>query len=102
MVSTVFIDFSHRMDISLPTSKASIEDSPSRSLIIELTLDKRIFLNGKIETFHDLERDLINIVKDQTLSAIIKADKGLPYGDVVAIMGLLQAVKIKDISIAVK
>ena len=102
MVSTVFVDFSRRMDISLPTSKASTENKIPQNLVIELTLDKRMFLNGEMTTLSGLQRGLKKMVEDLAPSAIIKADKGLLYGDVVAIMGLLQAAKIQDIIVAVK
>ena len=59
MVSTVFVDFSRKMDINLPTSKSSV-------------IDER------------------------------RADKSLPYGDVIQVMGLLQKKGIPDISVAVK
>ena len=58
MVSTVFVDFSRRMDISLPTSKASTENKIPQNLVIELTLDKRMFLNGEMTTLSGLQRGL--------------------------------------------
>ena len=102
MVSTVFVDFSRRMDISLPTSKASVEDEGPQSLVIELTRDKHMFLNGEKTTLTDFEKGLTKVSEKPSRTAIIKADKGLPYGDVVAVMGILQAAKIQDISVAVK
>jgi len=40
--------------------------------------------------------------KGKKQSAIIRADKTLPYGDVIHVMGLLQKKGIPDISVAVK
>lgn len=102
MVSTVFVDFSRRMNISLPTSKTSIEDKTPQDLVIELTLDKRIFMNGEKVTHDIFEREITKISRDTPLNAIIKADKLLPYGEVIMVMGLLQAAKVQDISVAVK
>ncbi len=36
------------------------------------------------------------------MKTIIRADKDLSYGDVVKVMGLLQAAQVTDISVAVK
>jgi biopolymer transport protein ExbD len=35
-------------------------------------------------------------------SGVIRADKNLPYGDVIQVMGILQNAGIPDISVAVK
>ena len=102
MVSTVFVDFKRRMDISLPSSKSSVPDSVSKTVKIEVTFDKRIFLNGKKVLLGGLELALSEISPSKKNAAIIRADKGLPYGDVIKIMGMLQNAKILDISVAVK
>jgi biopolymer transport protein ExbD len=41
-------------------------------------------------------------LKDKKPTAIIRADKSLPYGDVIQVMGILQKKGIPDISVAVK
>jgi len=102
MVSTAFVDFSRRMDIALPASKSSEEDEVTKPLTIEMTVDKRIFLNGREVTVKKLERELERSLKTKRPSATIKADKALPYGNVIKVMGILQGAKIKDISVAVK
>ncbi|MBT7180011.1 MAG: biopolymer transporter ExbD, partial [Nitrospina sp.] len=43
MVSTVFVDFSRKMDINLPTSKSSVIDENTKALEIEMSKDKKIF-----------------------------------------------------------
>lgn len=102
MVSTTFVDFSRRMDIDLPTSKSSQLDESPKTLLIEMSMDKRLFLNGKTITLPQLEKQLGDFPKDTPPSATIKADKGLPYGDVIKIMGILQNARIREISVAVK
>ena len=103
MVSTVFVDFSRKMDINLPTSKSSTIDESSKTLEVEMSKDKKIFLAGKPLTLLGLETTLAKIeFKDKKPSAIIRADKSLPYGDVIQVMGLLQKKGIPDISVAVK
>ena len=41
MVSTVFVDFSRKMDINLPTSKSSVIDENTKALEIEMSKDKK-------------------------------------------------------------
>ena len=103
MVSTVFVDFSRRMEINLPSSKSSIIDEKPKTLEIEMSKDKKIFLAGKPITVLGLEQALRKLdVKGRKQTAIIKADKLLPYGEVIQVMGVLQKAGIPDISVAVK
>ena len=103
MVSTVFVDFSRRMEINLPSSKSSIIDEKPKTLEIEMSKDKKIFLAGKPITVLGLEQALRKLdVKGRKQTAIIRADKLLPYGEVIQVMGLLQKAGIPDISVAVK
>ena len=103
MVSTVFVDFSRRMDINLPSSKSSIIDEKPKTLEIKMSKDKKIFLAGKPVTLLGLEQSLRKLdVKGKKQTAIIRADKLLPYGEVIQVMGLLQKAGIPDISVAVK
>ena len=103
MVSTVFVDFSRHMDINLPTSKSSVIDEESKTIEIEMSNDKEIFLAGKKTNLLGLEQSLNKLdKKTKKQTAIIRADKGLPYGEVIEVMGLLQKAGIPDISVAVK
>jgi len=103
MVSTVFVDFSRRMDINLPSSKSSIIDEKPKTLEIEMSKDKKIFLAGKPITLLGLEQALRKLdLNKKKQTAIISADKVLPYGEVIQVMGLLQKAGIPDISVAVK
>ncbi len=102
MVSTAFVDFPRRMDIALPTSKASSEDQAVKNLEIEMTRNKAIFLDGKKVTLAGLEQFLEKIKNPGESKALIRADKNLPYGEVVQVMGVLQAAQVLDISVAVK
>ena len=102
MVSTVFVDFKKQMDISLPSSKSSILSEVLKPVTVELTVDKKIFLNGEKIHISKLESALSKIDKSETKEAIIRADKNLPYGDVIKIMGMLQNAQILNIGVAVK
>ena len=102
MVSTVFVDFKRQMDISLPSSKSSVLSEIREPVKVELTVDKQIFLNGEKVTLEEFESALLKISVSKNNAAVIRADKNLPYGNVIKIMGILQSAKILDIGVAVK
>lgn len=106
MVSTVFVDFNRQMDLTLPSSKSSTLDETTQNLEIEMTADKQLFLNGRKATLASLEKMLLELkVKSsegEKQIAIIRADKNLPYGTVIKVMGILQSAGVPDISVAVK
>ena len=103
MVSTVFVDFSRKMDINLPTSKSSLVDETPKTLEIQMSKDKKITLAGKNINILGLEQILKKLdVESKKQTAIIRADKVLPYGEVIEVMGILQKAGVLDISVAVK
>ncbi|MBI5182779.1 MAG: biopolymer transporter ExbD [Nitrospinae bacterium] len=104
MVCTAFVDFTRRVDIELPESKASTPIEKIRNYIIEMGIDKKIYLNGEGLTIEGLEERLKGSKEDVQIhkSAIIKADRRLPYGDVIKVMGIVKGANIEDISVAVK
>ncbi|HUU51003.1 MAG TPA: biopolymer transporter ExbD [Nitrospinota bacterium] len=103
MVSTAFIDFTRRLDIKLPESKAADVIEKVKSFVIEMAVDKKIYLNSKEVTLNALESELKESSKKAThVSVIIKADKRLPYGNVIKVMGIVKDAKIRDIGVAVK
>ena len=102
MVSTAFVDFPRRMDITLPTSKAASDNEVVKNLEIEITKDKKIFIKGRRQSIKELEQMVGGLKKPQEVKTIIRADKDLPYGFVIKVMGILQAANVTDISVAVK
>jgi len=102
MVSTVFVDFKRQMDISLPSSKSSVSSEVKEPVKVELTVDKQIFLNGEKVTLEEFESALLKISVSKNNAAVIRADKNLPYGNVIKIMGILQSAQILEIGVAVK
>lgn len=103
MVSTQLLDFSRRMDIQLPETKAGAADEKLMVFVLEITKERRIYLNGEEIRQEEIEPRVREANSQQPRkSAVIRADKGLPYGEVVEIMGMFQQVGIKDIGIVVK
>jgi len=102
MVSTAFVDNPRKMDITLPSSKASNDTPVVKNMEIEMAKDKTLYIDGKKVTLEGLEQFLAKLGKADDRKALIRADKELPYGDVVEVMGVLQAAQVLDISVAVK
>ncbi len=101
MVSTQFINFQRRLNINLPESKAGTVSVKKKEYVIEITRNKEIYLNGKkidLTTLEALIKSEKNIAER---SALIRADKNLPYGFVIKVLGILKANNINDIGIAV-
>ncbi len=104
MVSTSFINFFKRMDISLPEAKASVSAEKLQNFVIEIGLDKKILLNKVEVNFDSLEKKLKEKESGMDIkkSVIIRADKKCDYGLVVKVMGIVKSTNITDLSIAVK
>ncbi len=103
MVSTQFISFTRRLDIKIPEAKAgSVKEEKTKEYLIEMPTNGEILLDGKVVSLNKLERILS---KDRSIarrSALIRADRRLPYGDVVKVMGVCKHEGIRVIGIAVK
>ncbi len=102
MVSTAFVDFPRRMEIALPTSKSSSEDKQPSKMEIEMTVNKQIFLDGKLVTISELEKRVTGLPRPEKLNVLIRADKNLDFGNIVEVMGILQNAKVVDIGVATK
>jgi biopolymer transport protein ExbD len=103
MVSTAFIDFSRKLEISLPESMAGAAMEKVKVYEIEVSVDEVIYLNGEPATLESLAAQLQ--APDETIikrSAVIRADRELDYGFVVKVMGLCKEAGILDIGIAVQ
>ncbi|BAT71098.1 biopolymer transport protein ExbD/TolR [Thermosulfidibacter takaii ABI70S6] len=101
MVATQFVSTTKRLDIKLPQSKAGTSAPLKKSYEIDITKDGKIYLNGKKVTLTQL--DLI-LQADRNIperSALIKADRRIPYGFAIKVMGILKANGVENIGIAV-
>lgn len=104
MVSTTFVDFTRRLDIQLPESKKSNEIFEKKAILIEIGLEKKIYMNGKLVEIQSVESAIRAKVKEKIKSTTvtIKADKRIDYGFVVKILGKVFNLGIRDIAVAVK
>lgn len=100
MVSSVFVSYTRQMNIDLPESAGKSAAKQVDSMTIEITRAEQVFLNGeelpltalvdKLQSGHDAP------------AVVIRADKGLPYGLVMEVMGICESAGVTDIRTAVQ
>ncbi len=101
MVSTQFVTFQKRLEVALPKAKAEVTKEKKKALVVEMTADGRIFVDGRPASLAFLET-FLKKNKGKIGSTIIRADKSLPYGDVVRVMGLCKEAGVAEVGIAVR
>ena len=102
MVATQFVSTTKRLDIKLPKAKAGTSKPMKKTYEIDITKDRRIYLNGKEISLTQLDL-ILQADKDiPEKSALIKADKRIPYGFAIKVMGILKANGVENIGIAVR
>ena len=102
MVTTTIIDPSRRLDIQLPQAKAASAESQSTPVTIEIGQHGEITLNGEKVDLPGLETRLRAMGRNGRKSALVRADRRLDYGRVVAVLGICRASGLQDIGIAVR
>ena len=101
MVATQFVSNTKQIRIELPKAKGGETQQTKRQYKIEITKDKRIFLNGKEITLTQLDLLLQADKNIPNRSATIRADKRLNYGFVIKVLGILKANGVESIGISV-
>jgi len=103
MVSTTFVDFSRRLDIQLPETKAAEVAQETKQSVIEMDAQGALRLDGEPVSLQELPQRLAQGGGGQVRrSVIIRADKRLSYGNVVTVLGVARQAHIQDIAVAVK
>jgi biopolymer transport protein ExbD len=102
MVSTTFVDFSRRLDIQLPETTAAEVSQEAKQRIIEMGMQGGIRLDGQSVALQELPQRLRAQDRGVPPSVIIRADKRLPYGKVMTVLGLVRQAQIRDIAVAVR
>ena len=102
MVTTTIIDPSRRLDIQLPQAKAASAESQSTPVTIEVGQRGEITVNGEKVDLPGLETRLRAMGRNGRKSALVRADRRLDYGRVVAVLGICRASGLQYIGIAVR
>lgn len=88
------------LEVNLPKTQA-VESLPPGNDHVVLTIkkDSSIFLDEYPETLDGLAAKLVTTVKDANRSLFLQADKEVPYGTVVYVMGKIKAAGIENLGI---
>lgn len=81
------------IDVNLPQAKGK-EMSPSERVVITIKKDGRLYMDKSSVTIETLKRDLLKIPDKEVF---LKADKDVPYGIVVTVMGELREIGIEKL-----
>lgn len=89
------------LEVDLPQTK-QVEVLPSEvdHMILTVKRDGRIYLDEyAIENMSDLEGYLTRLVKDKNRTLFMQADREVPYGVVVEVMGQVKAAGIENLGV---
>ncbi|MDQ7835584.1 MAG: ExbD/TolR family protein [Humidesulfovibrio sp.] len=88
------------VDVDLPKTR-SVRTLPAGSyhLVLSIRKDGGIFLDEYNVPFEDLRQHLMNLVVVQKKQLYLRADKEVPYGVVVKVMGEIKSVGIEKLGV---
>lgn len=89
------------LEVDLPQTR-QVETLPTESdhMILTIRRDGRIYLDEyAVDNMNDLEGYLQKLVKDKNRTLFLQADKEVPYGIVVEVMGLIKAAGIENLGV---
>ncbi|MDR1855668.1 MAG: ExbD/TolR family protein [Desulfovibrio sp.] len=99
MVATPMM--SQGLDVDLPQTK-NVEVLPTESehMVLTVRRDGKVFLDEYgVDDMEMLEGYLRSLVKEKNKSLFLQADKEVPYGTVVEVMGHIKAVGIEKLGV---
>ena len=88
------------IDVDLPqTKQVEVLPTESENMVMTVRQDGKIFLDEYAVELDDLENKLQVLVKEKNKTLFLQADKNVPYGTVVDIMGRIKAVGIEKLGV---
>lgn len=101
LVTTTFIEQS-ALKVELPSMQNADRVQQEKRFILNVSKDGQLVYNGETTTSDDLKALLSSSSSDVDASGglILRADQGLPYGDVMGILDLIKGSGIKRFVIA--
>lgn len=88
------------LEVTLPeTKEAASLPADNENLVLSVTADARLFLGNTEVTLENLDAVLRQTVTDQRKQLFLQADKNVPYGLVVEVMGQARAAGIENLGV---
>lgn len=100
MLTTTFVNLENRIKVDLPTGDFAAAE-PSENIIVTLTENNTIYLNGKLIDPLKLTESVAAEIKDEPEKIVIlEADKNVLHGKVIRVLDLLTKGGAERIAIA--
>ncbi len=100
MLTTTFVNLDNRIKVNLPTGDFAAAE-PSENIIVTITENNTIYLNGKlIDPLKLTESVIVEIKEEPEKIVILEADKSVLHGKVIRVMDLLKKGGAERIAIA--
>jgi biopolymer transport protein TolR len=96
MVTAPMMQEGHEVDLPA-TQAATILPSESEHLVLTIKGDSSMFLDAYSVTLEDLGGHIERLIADKGKQLFLQADKDVPYGTVVRVMGIARAAGIDKI-----
>ena len=99
IVSSLFLVKLETIPVNLPNAESSNLEKDS-VIIVSMDLDNKIYIDKRLINLSSLENEIkSNIKNNSSKKVVLRADKGLKYGNVISILDILR--KIENIKIGV-
>ena len=100
MLTTTFVNLENRVKVNLPSGDFAAAE-PSENIIVTITENNTIYLNGKLIDPLKLTESVAAEIKDEPEKIVIlEADKNVLHGKVIRVMDLLKKGGAERIAIA--
>ena len=89
------------LEVDLPqTKQVEVLPTDNEHMILTVRRDGRVYLEEyAIENLSELEGYLLRLVKDKNRTLFMQADREVPYGVVVEVMGQIKAAGIENLGV---
>ncbi len=100
MLTTTFVNLENRVKVNLPSGDFAAAE-PSENIIVTITENNTIYLNGKLIDPLKLTESVAEKIKEEPEGTVIlEADKNVLHGKVIRVMDLLKKGGAERIAIA--
>ncbi len=87
------------IDINLPRAEASPEDL-GEGVVVTITKERRIYVDERVSNLERFEGILTDVTRKKgSRSVYLRADKDIPYGLVIEVVGKIKSLGIQDLGL---
>jgi biopolymer transport protein TolR len=87
------------IDINLPRAKATPEDL-GEGVVVSITRERKIYIDERVTNLERFEGILTDVTRKKgSRSVYLRADKDIPYGLVIEVVGKIKSLGIQDLGL---